>query len=221
MEPERPVKRRGSRHAGLRFECQVAVRHLRWGGGQTWLTISAVAAGVIIVIFVTALIFGIQRRWTNLLTEAIPHVTVRVADPTPTPLERVPGGPGGAASSRLEQRAPQQKDIDDWSRVVNVIRGLPNVRLVAPAARQQGFVSRGGHPIGVAVVGADPVLQDDVTPVSKHLAAGRYQGLASDEIVVDTELAKDLRLAVGDRVRLASSTGASVPLTVAGIYSRG
>jgi lipoprotein-releasing system permease protein len=205
----------------LQFEWRVAVRHLRAGGGQTWLTISAVAAGVIIVIFVTALIFGIQRRWTTLLTEAIPHVTVRVAEPAPTPLERVPGGPGGSTSSRLEQRAPQQKNIDDWPRVAALVRGLPNIRLVAPVARQQGFVSRGGHPVGVAVVGADPVLQDGVTPVTKHLVGGRYQGLASDEIVVDTELARDLRLAVGDRVRLAAPTGAAEALTVAGIYSRG
>ena len=45
-------------HRGLGFEIQVAARHLRSGGGQTWLTISAVAAAVIIVIFVTGLISG-------------------------------------------------------------------------------------------------------------------------------------------------------------------
>ena len=56
----------------VRFESQLAVRHLRAGGRQTLLTISAVAAGVIIVVFVTALIFGLQRRWTNILTDALP-----------------------------------------------------------------------------------------------------------------------------------------------------
>jgi lipoprotein-releasing system permease protein len=212
---------RAAPRRGLGFEGQVALRHLRSGGGQTWLTISAVAAGVIIVIFVTALIFGLQRKWTRLLTEAIPHVTVRVSDLQPVPLERVPGGPPGVASSRVEQPAPQQKDIDDWARVAEIVRRLPNVRLVAPVVRQQGFVARGGHSVGVGVVGADPALQDEVTPVSRHLVGGRFHGLGSDEIVVDTELARDLTLAVGDRVRLTSSTGASDSFTVAGIYSRG
>lgn len=213
---------RGSgRRWGLRFEAQVAIRHLRSGGGQTWLTISAVAAGVLIVIFVTALIFGVRQKWTTLLTEAIPHVTIRVADPKPTPLGEVSGTPAGASSSRLEQQAPQQKDIDDWPRVSEVVLGLPNVRLVVPVVRQQGFVSRGGHSVGVSVIGADPALQDEMMPVSKHLAGGRYRGLASQEIVVDTELARDLSLAVGDRVRLTSSTGASDAFTVVGIYSRG
>jgi lipoprotein-releasing system permease protein len=199
----------------------VALRHLRSGGGQTWLTISAVAAAVIIVIFVTALIFGLQRMLSDLLTEAIPHVTVRVADPKPTPLAEVPGGPSGPISSRLEQLAPQQKDIDDWPRVVETIRGVPNVVLVNPVVRQQGFVSKGGHSVGVSVIGADPALQERVTPVSKYMVAGRYQGLGSDEIVVDTELAADLNLTVGDHVRLASNTGASDAFTVVGIYSRG
>ena len=53
------------------------------------------------------------------------------------------------------------------------------------------------------------------------MVAGRYQGLASDEIVVDTELAKDLNLTVGERVRLLANAGASDAFTVAGIYSRG
>ena len=69
----------------LRFESQLALRHLRSGGRQTLLTISAVAAGVIIVVFVTALIFGLQRRWTEILTDALPHVTIRVVDPKPLP----------------------------------------------------------------------------------------------------------------------------------------
>jgi lipoprotein-releasing system permease protein len=214
-----PARRVGRR--GLGFETQVAIRHLRAGGGQTWLTISAVAAAVIIVIFVTGLIFGVQRKWVDLLTEAIPHVTVRVPDPKATPLAEIPGAPPGPSLSRLEQPAPQQKDIDDWLHVVEAVRTVPGVALINPVVRQQGFAGKGGHVIGVTVVGADPALQDRVTPVSKYMVQGRYQGLTSDEIVIDTELAADLALAVGDRIRLASNTGASDAFTIAGIYSRG
>lgn len=206
---------------GLRFEMLVAMRHLRSGGGQTWLTISAVAAAVIIVIFVTALIFGLQRKLTDLLTEAIPHVTIRVQDPMPTPLAEVPGAPPGLSSSRLDQLAPQQKDIDDWPQVTEAVRALPGVVLVNPVVRQQGFASKGSHTVGVGVVGADPVLQDEVSPVTRYMVMGGYRDLASDEIVVDTELAKDLNLAVGERIRLLSNTGVSDTFTIVGIYSRG
>ncbi len=205
----------------LRFESQLAARHLRSGGRQTLLTISAVAAGVIIVVFVTALIFGLQRRWTGILTDVLPHVTIRVVDPKPTPLAAVPGAPAGAVSSRIEQRAPQEKNIENWAQVVEVVRALANVRMVVPVVRGQAFASKGGNPYGVSVIGADPDMQDQVTPVTKNLIAGHYRGLGSEEIVIDYELARDLNVSTGDRIRLTSSTGAVEAFTIAGIYSQG
>jgi lipoprotein-releasing system permease protein len=205
----------------IRFEAQVAVRHLLSGGGQTLLTVSAVAAGVIIVIFITSLIFGLQQHLTELLTDAIPHVTVTVEEPKPRPLSRVPGAPPGLSSTDVEQRAPQLKFIDNYPAVVETIRRLPNVREVAPVVSGQAFVSKGANPIGVAVVGSDPELQDRITPVTKDLISGKYLGLGSDEIVIDTELAKDLNVTTGERVRVTSGTGTSDSFTIAGIYTRG
>lgn len=205
----------------IRFEAQVAVRHLLSGGGQTLLTVSAVAAGVIIVIFITSLIFGLQQQLTELLTDAIPHVTVTVEEPKPRPLARVPGNEGDLSSTQVEQRAPQLKFIDNYPAVAQTIRGLPNIREVAPVVSGQAFISKGANPIGVAVVGADPELQDRITPVTKDLISGKYLGLGSDEIVIDAELAKDLEVSNGERVRVTSGTGASDSFTIAGIYSRG
>jgi len=204
-----------------RFEVRLAVRHLTTGGGQTVLTMGAVAAGVIVIIFLTALIFGLRAKLTNMLTESIPHVTVKVRDLEPVPLSETNDLSTAMSSSRIEKQAPQQKNIDDWQHVVDVIRTIPNVRMALPAIQGQGFASKGGNPVGVSVVGADPAQQDMVSPVTKDLIAGRYVGLASDEIVIDYELAKDLSVTVGDRIRITSSFGNTESLTIAGIYSRG
>jgi lipoprotein-releasing system permease protein len=205
----------------LRFEATLAARHLLRGGGQTLLTIGAVAAGVVVIIFLTALIFGLQRRLTVMLTETIPHVTVRVADPKPIPLAELTQLESAMSSSRIEQQRPQMKHIDDWQQVVDVAQRTPNVRVAVPAVQGAGFASRGGNPVGVTVVGADPVQQDEVSPVTQNLIAGSYIGLAADAVVIDYELASDLTVSVGDRVRISSSTGASDSLTIAGIYSSG
>lgn len=205
----------------LRFESQLAIRHLRAGGRQTLLTVSAVAAGVIIVVFVTALIFGLQARWTEVLTEAIPHITIRVTELTPMALADIPGVSAGAVSTLIEQRAPQRRNIENWAQVVAIVRDIPGVRVVAPAVSNQAFASKGGNPIGVSVIGADPDIQDQVTPVTENLIAGHYRGLTSEEIVIDYELARDLNVSTGDRIRLTSSTGAVESFTIAGIYSQG
>lgn len=204
-----------------RFEARLAVRHLLTGGGQTLLTVGAVAAGVLVIIFLTALIFGMREKITTLLTDAIPHVTVKVRDLEPEPLSEVQDLESRMSSSRIEKQAPQLKYIDDWQHVIEVISHIPNVRLAVPAIQGQGFASKGGNPIGISVIGAEPELQDQVSPVTKDLIAGRYQGLASDEIVIDYELAKDLSVSVGDRIRVTSSAQNTESLRIAGIYSRG
>jgi lipoprotein-releasing system permease protein len=60
-----------------------------------------------------------------------------------------------------------------------------------------------------------------VTPVTQNLIAGHYQGLNSEEIGIDYELARDLNVSTGDRIRLASSAGAVEPFMIAGICSQG
>ena len=117
----------------LRFALRLATRHLYAGGGQTLFTISAVAAGVIIVIFITALIFGLRQKLTTLLIEAIPHIIIQVEEGKPVPLQHVLGTSAGTSSSRIEQQAPQRKNIENWSQVVEVVRRLPSVRLAVPA----------------------------------------------------------------------------------------
>lgn len=205
----------------IRFESELAWRHLRSGGGQTWLTIAAVASGVIIVIFIMGLIFGLQRRLTALLTDAIPHVTVQVPEGKPIPYADLPGGSAGTSSSRSEMQAPQRKNIDDWRTVLAVASAIANVRTVTPAVAGQGFASKGANPVGVSLIGADPSQQELITPVTKNLIGGHYQSLAADEVVIDYELAKDLNVGVGDRIRITSISGIPEPLRIAGIYSKG
>ena len=200
-----------------RFEFQVAMRHLLSGGWQTLMTISAVAAGVIIVIFITSLIFGLQEMMSTLLTESIPHIVVQVQDPKLKTLEN----PGNLTSSRIDEQASQLKFIDNSEQVVRIIRSLPNVRSVTSVVSGQGFASKGANPVGVFVVGAEPELLDFITPITKDLISGKYIGLSSDEIVIDTELAKDLNVEVGERIRLTSSAGEFDSFMIAGIYNRG
>jgi lipoprotein-releasing system permease protein len=205
----------------LRFEAKLALRHLKTGGGQTLLTVGAVAAGVIVIIFLTALIFGMREKVTKVLTESISHVIVKVRDVEPVPLSVLQDSGTSMSSSRMEKQAPQLKYIDDWQHAVDVIRTVPNVRIALPAIQGHGFASKGGNPIGVTITGADPAQQDEVSPVSKDLIAGKYLGLESDAVVVDYELAKDLAVSVGDRIRISSSFGNTESLSIAGIYSRG
>src|SRR5438067_13338140 len=118
----------------LRFEATIAYRHLRSGGGQTLLTVSAVAVGVIAIVFITALIFGARELTSTLLTDLLPHVTITLLEPEPAPLKAV-GSRGVPAKrvvavgsdrqrqsgheeplilSRIERQSAQRKEIENW-----------------------------------------------------------------------------------------------------------
>lgn len=200
----------------LRFAAMLAVRHLRSGGGQTILTVSAVATGVTLVVFISALLFGVRAHVRDMLTDMLPHVTLE-------PREREPAhalAAGRLTAARVQQRRDQRKDIDDWARVVAVIRAVPHVTAIAPVVAGPASVGAGEKQVGVQLTGADPDALDAVTPLAKYLVSGHYRGLRHDEILLSYKVAQDLRVDIGDRVRVTSETAAET-CTVGGVFDTG
>ncbi len=66
-----------------RFSLSVAIRHLLYYKGQTLLTMGVVAVSVTLIIFLGALIGGLQKRLISSVTGAIPHVVVRQPEREP------------------------------------------------------------------------------------------------------------------------------------------
>lgn len=206
----------------MRFETTLALRHLRSGGGQTVLTVSAVAAGVVVIIFISSLIFGLRQQTTEILTDILPHITVTVPDQEALPsLSTSPIDPGAIISRKLQPPAQQLKLIENWPQMLETIRRLDRVAAAAPTVSGQGFVSRGEQRLGAAVIGARPEELNEINSVTKYVFAGHYLGLQSDEIVISHRLAQDLGVGLGDRVRLTSPLGLSDSFTVAGLYDTG
>src|ERR1041385_5572632 len=165
----------------LRFESTLALRHLRRGGGQTLLTIAPVATGVLVVIFISSLIFGTCKSIRDMLLDTQPQVTVTPPEPEPVPLGQTPGATAGLSLSRIERQTQQRKHIENWQKVDATIRSIPEVVAVAPAVTGEGFVSRGGKSLGATVYGADPDRMNGVTPMTRYLVTGHYLGLRQDE----------------------------------------
>lgn len=201
------------------FELSVAIRHLRAGKGQTILTFSTVAAGVFVIIFVSALIFGLRQMYTALLTDLLPHVTISPVESQPKPVATLPGS--DIVGSQIVFKTPQVKNIDNWPAVVDSVWNLPHVAAVAPAILSQGFASRGGKQVGMFVFGADPEKLSGILNVRKYITQGRYIGLGSDEVVISYKLQSELGIAMGDRVRITSDQGVSNSFLIVGIYDNG
>ena len=200
------------------FEWFVALRYLRDARGQTALILAAVAVGVSVIVFLSALINGLQQSLIDKTLGAQPHITLRVPREAARPLvEPTPA----TAIARVRQESPQRlRSIDQWPAVLAAALRTPGVTAAAPAIAGAGFAVRADAKSPIVVRGVDPDRFLSIIDVRARLRAGRFE-LDGGGVVIGAKLAADLGVDVGDKLRLTSTEGVDDVVTVRGIFSLG
>lgn len=206
-----------------KFEFKVAWRHLLTSHGQTELTVGAVAVGVLLVVFLSSLINGLQIGLIEDVVGSIPHVSVEAATPGAKPLWQVPGqgGVGGLVVTKLEKMSTQKRKIAQWERVCRTIRALPDVSGVAPSAEGSGFVSRGAKNVGAIIIGVVPSEQIKVLSLQNRVVEGDFNAVDSQNAAIGIKLADDIGAKLGSRIRLVSDQGIIQTFRVACLFDMG
>ncbi len=201
----------------MRFELIVALRYLREGRGQTWLILTGIAVGVGVIVFLSALITGLQDSLVDRTLGSQAHVVVQ----PPEEMPRLLTPAGGDVREVVVQRPPQRvRSITQWQRVVEDIESIPGVVAVAPTVAGPAMAIRGQGSSSVAVRGIDPDSYDRIVDLDSRIVEG-VGNPGTAEALVGTELANDLGVGIGDRVRLQTSEERSTVLTIAGIFDFG
>ena len=203
------------------FEWVVVLRFLREGRLQTALIVGGAAAGVAVVMFITALVNGLQANTIKRVLGTQAHIVIRPIEEVARPQRDAAAGESVAA--RVEARAQRLRSIDQWRALEPLLDRTPGVVAVSPMVSGPAFALRGDASKSVAVLGIDPARYDRIVAVGEKLVAGAFR-LGPDDAVIGKELAKDLGLAVGDRFRLLTAeTGTPVTqnFTVTGVVDLG
>lgn len=199
------------------FELLVALRYLREGRAQTWLILTGVAVGVAVIIFLSALITGLQQSLIDRTLGTQAHVVVRPPEDMPRLL---PARDGVLRAPLVERPAQRVRSIIQWQRVIADIAALPGVAAVAPTIAGPAMAVRGDGASSVAVRGIDLRSYRDIVDLAGFLKAGRLD-LEGFHAVIGTELARYLGLGVGDRMRLRVGTDRGGVYTISGIIDLG
>lgn len=197
------------------FEWVLALRFLRAGHMQTALIVAGTTVGVAVIIFITALVNGLQASLATRTLSTQAHITVRSPDEAPTPVLK-----DASVIAHVEPRVQRLRSIDQWQRVFRELPGQPRVVAISAIATGSGFAFRGNASKSIALIGVDPERYDRIVHVSDKLVAGAYR-IGPGEALIGTELAKDLGAAVGDRVRVLSSENRDDVFRVTGIFDLG
>ena len=210
---------------GLPFEWIVAIRFLREGRLQTLFIVAGVALGVAVIVFMSALMTGLQTNFIGRVLSAQGHIQLLPPKEVTRPLRQgAYAQPGEVEASIVQVPLQRLKSIDQWQAVAQQIRAMPEVIVVSPLAGGSALVVRGVASRAITVAGIDPALYYRIVTLPDKIVTGKAD-LTGSDILIGTELASDLGVNVGDKLRLATvtstSAGADATLTIAGIFDLG
>ncbi len=198
-------------------EWTIATRFLREGRAQSTLILIGIAVGVAVIVFITALITGLQGNIVERTLGTQAHIKLSAPDE----VNRMLPPADGRVQLVLETRRAQRlRSINNWQQLRDVLDGLAEVTAVSPIVSGPAFARRGAALQSVALVGIDPVRYQRILPVQDDIVAGAFRVGAGDA-VIGIQLARDLGLDVGDKLRLETGQGGDSVMNVAGIFELG
>ena len=211
----------------LPFEWIVAIRFLREGRLQTLFIIAGVAIGVAVIVFMSALLAGLQTNFIQRVLSASAHIELLPPKEVARPLRQGAQAEAGEVEAAIVQAPLQRvKSIDQWQAVAAQIRAMPEVLVVAPVAGGSALVVRGSATRAITLTGIEPALYFRIVNLTEKIVRGNTR-LSGTDILIGTELATDLGVGVGDKLRITSGAGAngasiaSSTLTISGIFDLG
>jgi lipoprotein-releasing system permease protein len=199
----------------MRFEWTVALRFLREGGLQTVMIVAGAAAGISVIVFMTGFLGDLQADLIRRTLGVQPNIVVRPAEEVARPLRG-----GTDALPQVQARVQRLRSVDQWQPLRQRLEDTPGVRAVSPVAAGPGLITRGDTNKAVTVTGIVPDRFAAVTRFNEKIAAGALQ-LGPGEVIIGTDLARDLGVGLGDKVRLSTPSSPGDTYRIRAIYDLG
>jgi lipoprotein-releasing system permease protein len=203
-------------HSWLPFEWIAASRFLREGRMQTISIVLGISIGVGVIIFMSAALAGQQANIVRRVLSAQAHIVLLPPKEVARPLRE-----SGIAEAAIVQ-APFQRvrSIDQWQRIVGEVGRMHAVTAVSPMASGSVLAVRGEATRAVTVMGVDEDLYYRIVPLPEKIVAGTPR-LTSQDIVIGRDLASELGVTVGDKLRVTVASGQGATLAISGIVDLG
>ncbi len=183
------------------FEWMIAWRYLRARraeGGisvMTWISLAGITLAVFALIATLAVRAGFRAEFVDTILGANAHVTVY-------------------AAQRVDENGRLIDGFQDYDVVAERLREVPGVTRAAPLVKGQVMATANGQNLGAEVFG---IRQEDLETIPRVGIGAEHEGDIArfgDGIAIGTGIARELNLAVGDKVKLISPEGTKTPMGV-------
>lgn len=208
------------------FELLVALRFLREGRMQSVLILAGVTGGVAVIIFLTQLINQLQVSIIDKVLGSQAHIVVRPAEDVTRVAQTAASAspatitPPTATTVHVQPRAQRLRPVDQWVQVAELAAHTSGVLAVSPLVTGAAFAVRGASNKSVALMGVQAEAYRRIVKMDGYMTQGRFD-VSGTNTLIGTDLAKDLGLGVGDKLRIVTATGRSETLHVHGLFDTG
>ncbi|WP_457573286.1 lipoprotein-releasing ABC transporter permease subunit [Desulfolithobacter sp.] len=183
----------------MSFEWFVSLRYLRAKRKQKFISLISVISvlGVAVGVMALIVVLSVYTGFTEGLRDQIIGINAHI-------LVQKYGG-----------------NIQDPKRVIDKIETVPEVVAATPYIHGQALITSGRQSTGIVLRGIDPDTASRVITLDRKMKSGTLESLRKGDdlppIVLGQELANQLRVIRGDKIRLISPNG---PLTPMGILPK-
>ena len=199
------------------FEWTLALRFLREGRTQSLLILAGIAIGVTVIVFLTALIGGLQANLIDRTLGTQAHIKVYA----PEQRNLLPLFDPTTHQLVLETPRPQPlRSINNWQQLRNALDEEPGLTAVSPVVSGPAFARRGEALESVVLLGISPERYLTIVPLQDKLIAGRFS-LTGSDVLIGAELARELGAGAGDSLRLDTGSDNETVVRIAGIFELG
>lgn len=199
------------------IEANIAISFLREGRVQSLMITIGVAVGVAVIVFITALIQGLQANIIERTLGTQAHIRLL----SPDEVNKIAPVTAGTLQLVLEdKRAQRLRSINNWQQVAATLDQLPLLTAVSPTVSGPAFVRRGDALESVALVGIDLERYQKIIPLAQYLVSGQLR-VGANDVLIGSQLAKDLGVQLGSKLRLETGQQNSTVVNISGIFELG
>lgn len=185
---------------------------------QTIFIVTAVSIGVAVIVFMSAMLSSMQANFIKRVLTSQPHIQLLPPDEIARPLRA--GAPGIVPAPIIQRPSQRIRSIDQWQNIRKLLMNWPDVVVVSPTMAVSALAVRGETSRSITLTGIDPDVYFNIVRIPDYIVQGHAR-ISTEDILIGTELARDLGVSLGDKIFVSAATGSSRVLTIKGIFDLG
>ncbi|MDD4776263.1 MAG: FtsX-like permease family protein [Syntrophomonas sp.] len=199
------------------FEMSLARRFLAENRAQSFLIIMGIAIGVAVMVFLSALIDGLQADLIQKTVGRSPHIVISNAE---NAAADAASDVNGNRTLLLDATQKTLRPIVDWRNVATALRADERIETVLPVVDGSGLIRRGQVSRAILLRGFDLEQANRIYDINNSIIAGN-RSAPDGAVLIGKSLAEDLGIGAGDPIQLELPGRDPLIIMVDGVFDLG